>query len=295
MAALRSFFAFVSIQVSKPLSEKVSCCHCGEPCPDFRINQNDPGKSFCCDGCDTVYNTIQQLGLGEFYRIDEAAGLKVNKSSQDWSWMDADIIGEKLIRFSNGEVALVHWSLPSIHCRSCLWLLEKLPEILPGVHSVRVRMDRREADIRFYPEELALSQLASQLDGLGYAPKISRADLDSDKEESTDLRRLLSSKIGVAGFCAGNVMLLALPEYLGWSAADSAGLEWPVRIAQLLLTLPILFYSASDLFKSAWISLRRGVPSVDIPVVLGILALAARSGVALATGEGAGYLDSLAR
>ena len=62
----------------------------------------------------------------------------------------------------------------------------------------------------------------------------------------------------------------------------------------LALAAPVVFYSASDYWRSARLCLRRRVLTLDVPIALGLAALYAQSAFEIISGRGAGYLDSLA-
>jgi Cu+-exporting ATPase len=60
-----------------------------------------------------------------------------------------------------------------------------------------------------------------------------------------------------------------------------------------LLSIPVVFYSASDYYKSAWFGLKNKIVNIDVPIVLGILVLFGRSVYEIATDYGPGYFDTL--
>jgi Cu+-exporting ATPase len=243
---------------------------------------------------------IHELGLEDFYALNDRPGAPVRQQN-DYTWMDEPALRDRLIRFQHGSRAIVRFRLPAIHCSSCVWLLERLPQYQEGVLQARVHFGRRELELHFDPAAVALSALAVQLQRIGYAPEINRADLDSAGESrggrtrEERLRDPLLKRLGVAGFCAGNIMLLSFPDYLAWDPVTAGvPLFGLITWLKVLLSLPVLLYSGSIYWKSAWLALRRRVPSVDIPLALGMVALSVRSYYDIAAGTGPGYLDSLA-
>ncbi|MEE9573079.1 MAG: HAD-IC family P-type ATPase, partial [Candidatus Neomarinimicrobiota bacterium] len=129
-----------------------------------------------------------------------------------------------------------------------------------------------------------------QLASLGYEPEFNLADLQTKVGEK-NLRNLYI-KIGIAGFAFGNIMLLSLPEYLNNYGALSHNFQIFFSVLNLLLAVPVLFYSATDYFKSAWGSLRQKVVNMDVPISLGILTLFIRSVYEISTLSGFGWMDS---
>lgn len=268
--------------------QKTACEHCGEPCGADTV-RNDEGKQFCCAGCQTVYHILHQHNLTDFYKIDQNAAFSLKGLSAQFDYLDDPEIHDQLIDFTDGQLTKVSFHLPKIHCASCLWLLERLPQLHEGIRQARVNFMRREIYVTFSTEQIRLSQVADLLTKIGYKPAIS---LDSEKPKRKAAHNFIL-KIGVTGFCTGNIMLLSFPEYLGISGIDDDF----IRIfgtLNLVLIVPIFFFGAGDYFKSAWKALAHGGLNIDVPIALGILALAGRSFYEIFTHTGAGYLDSLA-
>jgi len=88
-------------------------------------------------------------------------------------------------------------------------------------------------------------------------------------------------------------MLFSFPEYLGLSHGDD-GLAKVFSYLNIALIIPVLIYSGSDYFRSAWQGLRQKHLNIDVPVSLGILALFSRSLYEIFSHTGPGYIDSLA-
>lgn len=265
------------------------CYHCGDKLPRRPISRDE--KSFCCAGCATVYTLLTESGMDAFYQLEERPGIKAQAADDGrFAYLDLDEVQQRLISFREGKHARVTLKLPAIHCSSCIWLLENMYQIDDGVEQVHVNFTRKEAAILFNPKKLTLRQLVELLVRLGYTPEINLATF---QQEGTRVARGLYYKIGIAGFCFGNIMLLSLPEYLGM------GEEW-IHYARffgtlnILLALPVFFYAASDYFRSAWAAVRHGRVNIDVPITLGIFALFGRSLYEILSATGAGYMDSLA-
>ena len=267
------------------------CVHCGEPCGDGSLTWDD--KPFCCNGCRTVYELLHDHGLGTYYTIEDKPGLKPERARQAdrFGYLDKDDVRERLVDFDDGRTARITFSIPQIHCSSCIWLLENLYRLEEGVHSSRVDFQRRIASITFDISKLPLSQLTGLLASIGYEPEINLSDL-SRKPADKGYRRIYS-RLAVAGFAFGNVMLLSFPRYLGLEGADQfAASRWFDAI-KILLSLPVIFYSASVFFSSAWHGLRKRQINMDVPISLGISILFTRSLYEIIIHDGAGYMDSL--
>lgn len=137
-----------------------------------------------------------------------------------------------------------------------------------------------------------MRQIAEILAGIGYAPVINLGDLNTENKPVVE--RSFYYKLGLAGFAFGNIMLLSFPEYLGLQETDSPYFVRLFGYLNILLILPVVFYSARDYWKSAWLGLKHGDLNIDVPVTLGIFTLFGRSVFEILSLSEAGYLDSLA-
>ncbi len=265
------------------------CFHCGEECLDRAILLEE--KTFCCEGCKTVYEILNANDLSDFYRLGTRPGASFrSKKKEQFAWLDDDTIAARLVDFQNEKIVKVTFQLPQIHCASCIWLLENLYKLDSGILSSKVNFLKKEAYITFEKAALSLRKVAEMLAMIGYAPAIHFGNLEQTRQHKPVDRRFYY-QLGVAGFAFGNIMLLSFPEYLGLA---EAGYQTWFGYLNLLLALPVVFYSGQGYLQSAWHGLRNRVLGIDMPISLGILALFGRSAFEIITHTGAGYLDSLA-
>lgn len=271
------------------IAEKQLCYHCGDQCPPAPIIQDE--KSFCCEGCKTVYEILSENELCKYYDLEENPGIKLKKARPQghFAWLDAPEVQAKIVDFSDDDRTHVTFSVPQIHCTSCLWLLENLHKLCEGIIEARVHFLQKEVQIRFRPSVISLREVVELLASLGYEPDLRLEHLQEKKK--TDPNRSFYLKLGIAGFAFGNIMLLSFPEYLG-EVERSEGLFF--GLISLVLSVPVVLYSASDYFRTAYLSLKHRQISIDVPIALGIIALWFRSGAEIIMGWGPGYLDSLA-
>ncbi len=268
----------------------LACDHCGEPCPSRDITIGD--KQFCCEGCRTVYDILQSNGLCKYYEIDENAGISLRgKRREAYAYLDDPEVRDKLINFSDGVRTRITFFLPQIHCASCIWLLENLYKLNDGVLESRVNFLKKELHLTFDESISSLRQITELLASIGYAPAINFSDLTSDKKPVAD--RSFYYKMGVAGFAFGNIMLLSFPEYLGLDRVVDTTFSRLFGYLNILLALPVVFYSAQDYLRSAWLGLKQRELNIDVPIALGVATLFFRSVFEILTQTGAGYLDSL--
>lgn len=268
-----------------------NCFHCGQEIEKDRIFFDE--KAFCCNGCKSVYEILNANNLGNFYELNKNSGIRPDENLSQFDYLDTQEIFEKVVDFSEGNTSVVTFKIPVIHCSSCIWLLESLQDLNTNIRYSQVNFTKKTLQISFNQNELPLSELAKFLTNLGYKPVISLETADK-KEAAVD--RSLTIKVAVAGFAFGNAMMFAFPEYLNTGSSVDFWLEEFApffRFLTFLLSIPVVVYSASDYYKSAWFGLKNKIVNIDVPIVLGILVLFFRSVYEIATNYGPGYFDTL--
>ena len=269
---------------------KLICYHCGDECPDDSIRINE--KYFCCNGCKTVYEIFEANNLCDYYSIDQTPGTTQKQElKRNYDFLDDPDLKQKLVDFSNGKTSTVTFTVPQMHCSSCIWILENLYKLDKGVISSQVNFLQKKIFIRFSETETSLKKIVELLDSIGYEPQLNLEEKSEDKTKQENKK--LYYKIGIAGFCFGNIMLLSFPEYLSINIAEHQELKNIFAYINLILSLPVLLYSSSEYFSSAWKGLKKKIINIDVPIALGILVLFSRSLIEIIFGSGAGYLDSM--
>ncbi|MFN5692732.1 MAG: heavy metal translocating P-type ATPase [Bacteroidota bacterium] len=266
----------------------ITCYHCGEEVGTEGITWQD--KSFCCSGCKMVYEILEHAGMCDYYSLDEHPGNQLKKVRTDhFAFLDDPKIQQGLIRFQDESQSHVEFYLPQIHCSSCLWLLENLNRLNPAIVSSRVQFEQKKVFIVYDHRQVSLRRLAELLTSVGYEPYFSLHDLQAT---SAPVDRSRIFKLGVAGFCFSNIMLMSFPAYFGIDVQETT-LQQLFQFANLLLSLPVFFYSASEFFQSAWNGIRSRFLNIDAPIALAIFVTFFRSLYEVITQTGGGYFDSM--
>lgn len=267
------------------------CVHCGEDCGKHPIVWDE--KPFCCHGCKTVFQILNEKKLDKYYEIQPMAGIKVDQPDmgEKYAYLDLDEIKEKLLDFSDSGTSKITLFIPTIHCASCIWLLENLASLNSGISNSFVNFPKKEVSVTFKHQQISLRQLVELLASIHYLPEITLDKLDKKKYKNTN--RTLLLKIGIAGFSLLNVMLYAFPAYL--PGGDQLGESFTSFFGWMsfILSLPVVFYCASDYYLSAFKGLKHKIVNIDLPITLGIFALFFQSSYEILTGHGIGFLDSL--
>jgi P-type Cu+ transporter len=263
----------------------VECYHCGENTARSVIAKDD--KSFCCNGCLSVYEILKQYNLNLYYSLESSPGVKpAPVENHEWNFLLNEEVVESLIQYKDGNTSIVQIQIPEIHCSSCIWLLENIQKINAGILQSEVNFMSKTVRINFNHNDLSLAELAQFLTEMGYRPNFKLGNTGEKKNSHSTLL-----KLGVAGFCFGNVMLLSFPEYI--SGNTSLG-EFRLFFSYLILglSIPVLFYSASDFFVSTWRAFKTRAVNIDVPISIGIITLFSKSLYDILSGLGPGYMDS---
>lgn len=266
------------------------CAHCGSETGTSLVM--DEGVCFCCEGCKTVYHILHQNGLCDFYDIDsDAAQSLQNKETLNWTIEELNVMATEFVVMDSGDQRTIILHVPSIHCSSCIWLLEKLPDLNPGVLQCRTDFLKKQVRITYNTAQTQFGDLVYLLSMLGYQPSLMPEDTqDITKKEN----RKILLKLGVAGFCAGNIMMFSFPQYLGLNITQEPQLLRWFNALNIALSIPLVFYSGGEYIRSFKQWLQFKTLSVKVPLAIGIGALWLRSVYEAATSVGSGYFDSLA-
>ena len=264
------------------------CAHCGDPCKEELILHEE--LPFCCNGCKTVYELLHENDLSYYYELEQTPGVSPREFEHKFDFLDNETIADKLLEFEDGHTSVVSFLIPSIHCSSCMWVLENLNKLQPAVQTSQVNFPEKSVRITYNSEKVKLKELVKLLSRIGYEPYISLED--SDKKKRT-IDRSLIYKLGVAGFAFGNVMFLSFPEYFEvdefWIERFAPVFRW----IMFAYSVPVVFYAAQDYFISAYKGLRSKILNIDVPIALGILVLFVRSTIDIVFDWGTGFFDSL--
>ena len=263
------------------------CYHCGDQLSTIKLSYDD--KDFCCVGCRSVYQLLSENNMCNYYAYNDTPGQRVANSGH-FEYLDEESIITQLINYKDEDNTIVTFYIPSIHCSSCIWLLEHLYKINAAIFSSRIDFLKKEVTISYKHKQVSLREVVQILSNIGYEPLISLQDVV--KEKSNSVNKQLIWKIAIAGFSMGNVMLFSFPEYFGLSNIEK---EFQQLFAWLNLAfcIPVTFYCAKDYFTSAFASLKQRYINLDTPLALIIAVLFIRTAISTLLHTGPGFADTL--
>ncbi|HYC35602.1 MAG TPA: heavy metal translocating P-type ATPase [Usitatibacter sp.] len=284
----------MTLELASGAAAAAGCFHCGLPVAagtSFTFDAGGGRRVFCCLGCQAISTSIAGLGLDDYYRVRSAPAPRAPKADEHFDAFDDPVVQERFVSQAPGalEAELI---LEGLACAACAWLVEQVVARSAGVKSISVNYSTRRARLAWDPATTRLGEVLRAIHALGYSAwpyEEGRLALVEQREGRCLLRRLW-----VAGLGMMQVMMYAVPGYLageGEIAGDAASL---MRWAGLVLTAPVMAYSAAPFFRGAWRDLRLSHLGMDVPIALGLLAAFAASVHATVAGAGDVYFDSIA-
>jgi len=266
------------------MTELAACYHCGEPAvegPRWQANVAGQMRTMCCPGCAAAAQAIADAGLADYY--DTRSGFATPATESDTPALQLyDELG-----LDGGAV----FTVEGLRCAACVWLIERRVAALPGVQSAVLNVATERLHLRWEPAVCRPSIVIAALRGIGYTAYPYDATRHGAQLERA--RKALLRRLFVAGLAMMQVMMYAVPVYLATDGTMDADMTALMGWASFLLTLPAVSYCAWPFLRGAWLDLRRGLPGMDVPVALGILAAFIGSAVSLVQGQGQVYFDSI--
>jgi Cu+-exporting ATPase len=274
----------------KETKKITTCFHCGDPCTKDTITLQE--KSFCCNGCVTVFSLLHEHALDSYYCYTPAPGTKLDLSvSKKFTYLDDPEIQKALLDFTNQDFSKVTFYIPQMHCASCLYLLEHLYKLQDGIQSSQVQFHEKKVTILFKHEQVSLVKLVELLYQIGYEPLLDMEAKKGKSPASSTINQRI--ELGVAGFCFANIMLISFPEYLGLDFIKLPGLTGTLRYINLGLALPVFLIGVKRFLIPAAKALRLRSLTIDAPIALALIITWVRSVFEVITTVGAGYFDSM--
>ena len=274
-----------------------ACFHCGLPVPagkPYRVSIRGEEHDVCCPGCQAVANAIVQAGLADYYRyrtvLPGAPAETPLELLKEFTLYDDPKFQESFVHQTAEHAKEASLILDRITCNACVWLNEQRIARLSGVLGVDINYTTHRARVRWDDARIKLSEILRAVAAVGY----SAHPFDPARQEQAQrkARKVALWRLFVAGLGMMQVMMYAVPTYLakGDMSPDIAEL---MRWASLILTLPVVLYSAAPFFISASRDIKQGQVGMDLPVALGVGGAFLASAWATVRGHGDVYFDSI--
>ena len=296
------------------LSEaRPGCFHCGQPVLQpgrWASRVAGAEREMCCAGCKAVADAIVAVGLDDYYRTrtelpapgwQPPAGLALAPGSEgpdggsgglgeNLAIYDEPDVQDRFVR-RDGDRCEATLLVEGIRCGACVWLIEQQLRAQPGVEGVSVNMATERATVRYRDATAPLSSLLAAAGRIGY--RLRPFDPARREQALRKTSRDLFRRLFIAGLGMMQVMMYAVPVYLAEPGDIEAQWDSLMRWASLVLTLPVILYSAQPFFTGAWRDLKARSPGMDVPVAIALIAAFSASVHATLTGRGEVWFDSV--
>lgn len=251
------------------------CYHCGLPIPSdthHYVRIDGANRRMCCIGCEAVARSIVDNGLEDYYRhrdaMPESRREAMPPELQELGLFDHPDFQKSFVRPVGEHEREASLILEGITCAACVWLNERHVARQPGVSAVDINYATRRARVRWDERQIKLSDILNAVAAIGY--RAYPYDAERSEQIAHRERRSMLWRVFVAGFGMMQVMMYAVPVYIAREGEMTADIEALMRWASLLLTLPVVLYSAAPFFRRAWRDLRLRRLGMDVPVALGV-------------------------
>ena len=276
-----------------------TCYHCGLPCYGeiFYTVISSVSQSMCCIGCQAVSQAIVDNGLINYYSFRAKSAVSqsnvIPPELLEYQAYDLPDIKNKYLSPDCADSVSKEMiiSVDGITCAACVWLLERRMSTLQGIHRFSVNLSNHRALVYWDDEKIALSDIFVEMAKIGYRGQpfeVKREEVRRKQEQRNALKCLAVSGLGF-----GQVMMFAAPLYDWFSLGIPNHYRDFFRLVSLVVTTPVLIYCGLPFFKSAWISLKSKIFSMDVSISFALLSvyLAGIYATVMRTGEV--YFDSI--
>lgn len=246
-----------------------ACAHCGDAVLD-QVYQNEEGKWFCCTGCLGVYTMLQNQGWDHYYKLMELERSRAPSAKYASAYRDQVAAWEKAGAYTSwgvqkGDLYRILLRSAGISCSACGWLLEKALGEVKGVEKIRVDFIKGTMILEYKLGSLDVSALLLIAHRLGYA------FYPIEKGGEKKIPSPYLPRLAVASAVFMNVMAFAFAEY--FDVLDQMDVYWRrfFHVTSLIITLPVVTYSASPFYQRAWQGLRHRTLHMDLPISIGLI------------------------
>lgn len=208
-------------------------------------------------------------------------------SATDFSFLDLD---QFRVLYSDADASKpkINFYVGGIRCSNCLAKIESLKTEIEGLEEVRVNLANHQAEVILQSPQASFAKFAEGVQAKGFKIfPLKKTDSLSEvkkKEGRKDLVRL-----GVAAFCASNIMMFAFSVYFGAAEGFENFFNW----LSFFLYLPVLLFVAQPFYKGFYHSIKSKQISIDGPLAVASVVGFLFSFVNLIRGQGSLYFDSL--
>ncbi|MCR2040285.1 heavy metal translocating P-type ATPase [Campylobacter helveticus] len=263
----------------------MKCEHCKLNFKQEQMREKN-GLFFCCRGCESVYEILHDKGLDEFYqRLGNHSLKPVDLNGETKNY-------DEFIHKTKEGFSEIYLLIHGIECAACIWLNEKVLIRQKGILELDINHLNHKARIVFDEKTISLKEILKLIESIGY--KASAYDANKSEKKAQSLKREFYSKMVVAIACVMNVMWIAVAKYAGFFSGMERDIKDILNFAEFILASPVLFYTGSSFYKSAFNALKHKNLNMDTLVISGASLAYIYSLWAMFFRVGEVYFDSVA-
>jgi Cu2+-exporting ATPase len=270
------------------------CFHCGleiNTKENYSLLINNEVRSMCCKGCLSVAKFIIDNNFCDYYTYRVGFNKTVDFNSYNDNIFYDDVLYQEKFLKKKGNFEYVILAIDGITCAACTWLIEHHLKRINGVNSVLVNLSTSRAHVSFNLSVVRLSFLINEINKLGYK-SYPYSYKKIENLHNTEYKRELK-KLVVAGLGMSQVMMLSASLYVG-EGRDLHYVYWNfIRWINFIITTPVLFFSAWNIFFSAFNGVRYKIFGMDFTVSLSLILAYFSSVFNLFNKTGDVYFDSI--
>lgn len=274
----------------------IPCFHCGEPVPansGYSLEIKGIVRPICCPGCQAVAETIMECGLASYYDHRTAPGTKGDLVPEELAALTHYDLAEVQQDFvtDNGTLREIQLTVEGLTCAACAWLIERHLMTLGGLRYINVNTTTHRARIKWDPDQLSLSDILKGFAQIGYRAY----PFQTHQQEALYAKEVRSYmfRLALAGLGSMQVMMCAVALYMDLFISVEDEFMVYFKWISLLLSTPIMIYSAQPFYVGAWRSLKQGHLSMDVSVSLALIGAFVASMWATVFNTGEVYYDSI--
>ncbi|MBL0611764.1 cadmium-translocating P-type ATPase [Aeromonas jandaei] len=276
------------------------CFHCGEPVPansGYSLEIKGIVRPMCCPGCQAVAETIMECGLASYYDHRTAPGIKGELVPEELAALThydlAEVQQEFVTDSGSGRETTreIQLTVEGLTCAACAWLIERHLMALSGLRYINVNTTTHRARIKWDPAQLSLSDILKGFAKIGYRAY----PFQTHQQEALYAKEVRSYmfRLALAGLGSMQVMMCAVALYMDLFISVEDEFMVYFKWISLLLSTPIMIYSAQPFYINAWRSLKQGHLSMDVSVSLALIGAFIASMWATVFNTGEVYYDSI--
>ncbi|WP_041207801.1 heavy metal translocating P-type ATPase [Aeromonas jandaei] len=276
------------------------CFHCGEPVPansGYSLEIKGIVRPMCCPGCQAVAETIMECGLASYYDHRTAPGIKGELVPEELAALthyDLAEVQQEFVTYSGSgreTTREIQLTVEGLTCAACAWLIERHLMTLSGLRYINVNTTTHRARIKWDPAQLSLSDILKGFAKIGYRAY----PFQTHQQEALYAKEVRSYmfRLALAGLGSMQVMMCAVALYMDLFISVEDEFMVYFKWISLLLSTPIMIYSAQPFYINAWRSLKQGHLSMDVSVSLALIGAFIASMWATVFNTGEVYYDSI--